>query len=422
MQCHHHFQSTGIRNWIFLFLLLPLLLQAQSPAPASRVLSDPADQNTLNTYRSKAENYVLKNLNRFGLEQLQAYDRVLDTLFEREKKDTLDLMEKNFQKESSDRKNLLAAEQKHISELTSSKDTSLERYHGLLRKAAIAFAAWIILVLILMQFRKRKLKSATTRLDATLIQLQNSEKRAENGKKMIQWAQQRQEKVKLLSTLGTDFSAAMKLADDQLPAGHPFVEAMSGWVKKSDGLQIATLRELRFNEAILSQERDAGEEKVATNINQLCEQYLEVAQRGYLSTDGSYTIQVTKDLEKNLPAIKIIPEAVGSLLLNVLNNAFQAVIEKQNKGIKGYQPKVTVSTRILPRFLQIRVKDNGDGMNDADLTRSTEEYVSMKALEQGVGLGLSDSLHIMTAIHKGELKLESQTGNGTDVYIKFYLS
>ncbi|HNP98914.1 MAG TPA: hypothetical protein PKK99_07650, partial [Bacteroidia bacterium] len=132
--------------------MLPLLLQAQSPAPSSRVLSDPADQNTLNTYRSKAENYLLKNLNRFGLEQLQAYDRVLDTLFEKEKKDTLDLMEKNFQKESSDRKNLLAAEQKHISELTSSKDTSLERYHGLLRKAAIAFAAWIILVLILMQF------------------------------------------------------------------------------------------------------------------------------------------------------------------------------------------------------------------------------------------------------------------------------
>ena len=48
------------------------------------VLSDPADQNTLNIYRSKAENYLLKNLNRFGLEQLQA-DRVLDTLFEKEK-------------------------------------------------------------------------------------------------------------------------------------------------------------------------------------------------------------------------------------------------------------------------------------------------------------------------------------------------
>ncbi|MBK7851092.1 MAG: hypothetical protein IPJ66_08125 [Bacteroidetes bacterium] len=172
----------------------------------------------------------------------------------------------------------------------------------------------------------------------------------------------------------------------------------------------------------MSQENKTGEEKVATNINQLCEQYLELAARGYQPADGSYSIQVTKDLEKNLPSIKVIPEAVGSLLLNALNNAFQAVVEKQEKGIKGYQPKVSISTRILPRFLQIRVKDNGEGMNDVTLNQATEEYFSMKPLEQGVGLGLSESQHIMTTLHKGELKLESQTGNGTDVYIKFYLS
>ena len=81
---------------------------------------------------------------------------------------------------------------------------------------------------------------------------------------------------------------------------------------------------------------------------------------------------------KNLPAIKIIPEAVGSLFLNVLNNAFQAVIENKTKESKGYQKSYCKHTH-SSRFLQIRVKDNGDGMNDADLTRSTEEYVSMKA-------------------------------------------
>ncbi|MBP6403793.1 MAG: ATP-binding protein, partial [Bacteroidia bacterium] len=164
-----------------------------------------------------------------------------------------------------------------------------------------------------------------------------------------------------------------------------------------------------------------GEEKIATNMNQLCEQFLELSQRGHQPTDGSFAILVTKDLEKNLPSIKVIPEAVGSLLLNVMNNAFQAVIEKQAKGIKGYQPKVTVSTRILPRFLQIRVKDNGDGMNDLTLNQAPQEYFSLKPLEQGVGLGLSDSQNIM-ALHKGELKLESETGNGSDVYLKFYLT
>ena len=60
-------------------------------------------------------------------------------------------------------------------------------------------------------------------------------------------------------------------------------------------------------------------------------------------------------------------------------------------------------------------------MNDLTLNQATQEYFSLKPLEQGVGLGLSDSQNIM-ALHKGELKLESETGNGSDVYLKFYLT
>ncbi|HRH65601.1 MAG TPA: ATP-binding protein [Bacteroidia bacterium] len=422
MQCQFVLLSAKARKWIFLLLLFPWPALSQSTQPAPRVLRDVQDQAILDVYRSRAESFVLKNLNRFGLESLQNYDRKLDSLFEQEIKDTLSRMEQAFQKESAERKNILAAEKKHIAELSASKIISRDRYHGLLRKAAIAFGTWLVLVFLLLQFRKKKLGVANKKSEATSVQLQNSEKRAEAGNQLIQWAKKRHGNVSQLESLGTDFSAAMKQADDQLPAGHPFVEAMSGWVKKADSFQAACAKEFRFNQAILSQEKPSSGEKTATNINQLCEQFLDVVQRGYTPADGSFTIQVTKDLEKNLPEIKIIPDLFGSLLLNVLNNAFQAVIARQSQGVKGYQPKVSVSTRILPRFLQIRVKDNGEGMSDAELTQSIEEYFSMKPLEQGGGLGLSESLHIMTALHKGELKLESQPGTGTDVYIKFYLS
>lgn len=421
MECKFTLHSGFIRNWIFLFLFLPLLVSSQATEPLPPVLSNAQDQAILESYRSRAESNVLKNLNRFGLEQLQRYDRVLDSLFEMEKKDTLNKIEQAFQKASAERKNILTAESRHIVELTSSKSISRDRYHGLLRKAAIAFATWIVLIFLLLQFRKRKLGTANKKLDATLTQLKHSENRAESGKLLINWAHLRNDKVKKMEELGSEFSAAMKQADDQLPAGHPFVEAMSGWVKKADLFSLTGAKEQRLNQAILSQEAAPGEEKIATNMNQLCEQFLELSQRGHQPTDGSFAILVTKDLEKNLPSIKVIPEAVGSLLLNVMNNAFQAVIEKQAKGIKGYQPKVTVSTRILPRFLQIRVKDNGDGMNDLTLNQAPQEYFSLKPLEQGVGLGLSDSQNIM-ALHKGELKLESETGNGSDVYLKFYLT
>ncbi|MBK7851093.1 MAG: hypothetical protein IPJ66_08130 [Bacteroidetes bacterium] len=63
---------------------------------------------------------------------------------------------------------------------------------------------------------------------------------------MIKWAQQREEKVKGLESLGTDLLSAMKQADDQLPAGHPFVEHMTSWVKRTDGFQSLTTKRIAF--------------------------------------------------------------------------------------------------------------------------------------------------------------------------------
>ena len=180
-------------NWIFCSSC-HCFLQAQSPHLLPRVLSDPADQNTL-WVLLKAENYHSKPQSFWFGTATGLRPRLGYTIWKGEKGHT-GSDGKNFQKESSDRKNLLAAEQKHISELTNSKDTS-ERYHGLFRKAAIAFAAWIILVLILMQFRKRKLKVLLPTgcyFDPTAKQWEKSWEWKEDDS---MGATKRQEKVKL---------------------------------------------------------------------------------------------------------------------------------------------------------------------------------------------------------------------------------
>ena len=178
--------------------------------------------------------------------------------------------------------------------------------------------------------------------------------------------------------------------------------------------------ELRLANAFITQEGDLNSEKESTNINLLCEEYLTIASRGLMSTGNEFNCNITNDFEKNLPLIKVNQAAIGSLLLNVLNNSFQSVEEKFNKGVKGYQPKVTISTRILPRFLQIRIKDNGLGMSNTVLPIATTQFFTTLENGKGAGLGLSESMKIMTELHKGELKIESENGNSTDVYIKFF--
>src|SRR5690348_14565640 len=59
-------------------------------------ISAPQHQRILNEYKNKAEEFCAKNLNRFGLYQLQNYDHALDSLFAKEKEDTLAAIQKNY--------------------------------------------------------------------------------------------------------------------------------------------------------------------------------------------------------------------------------------------------------------------------------------------------------------------------------------
>ena len=107
-----------------------------------------------------------------------------------------------------------------------------------------------------------------------------------------------------------------------------------------------------------------------------------------------------KDFEKRLSPVKINPNAVGTLILNVLTNAYQSVKEQHSKGVKGYQPKITISTRILPRFLQIRIKDNGTGMKKDILKMATDEFFTTRKPADGSGLGLFVANNIINKIEQ----------------------
>jgi two-component system NtrC family sensor kinase len=76
---------------------------------------------------------------------------------------------------------------------------------------------------------------------------------------------------------------------------------------------------------------------------------------------------------------------------------------------------------VLPRFVQIRIKDNGTGIPEANLATVYEAFSSLNRPEEGAGLGLTAARRIMEELHQGELLIESEPGRGTDVYLKFYL-
>jgi two-component system NtrC family sensor kinase len=119
--------------------------------------------------------------------------------------------------------------------------------------------------------------------------------------------------------------------------------------------------------------------------------------------------------------IKVVPQDIGRVLLNLINNAFYAVNEKaQLNG--SYEPIVEVSTAAIKPpsgglGVEIKVKDNGNGIPQKVLDKIFQPFFTTKPTGQGTGLGLSLSYDIFKA-HGGELKVENQEGRGATFVIQ----
>ncbi|MEI9807221.1 MAG: HAMP domain-containing sensor histidine kinase [Bacteroidota bacterium] len=82
-----------------------------------------------------------------------------------------------------------------------------------------------------------------------------------------------------------------------------------------------------------------------------------------------------------------------------------------------YEPTVVVSTKQLKDRIEIRVKDNGNGIPRKVLDKIFQPFFTTKPTGEGTGLGLSMSYDIITKMHNGELKVNTTEGEGAEFII-----
>src|ERR1039457_3925369 len=127
------------------------------------------------------------------------------------------------------------------------------------------------------------------------------------------------------------------------------------------------------------------------------------------------------DFDETLGNINIIPQDIGRVLLNLYNNAFYAVTEKKKLNIENYEPTVSVSTKKINDKIEIRVKDNGNGVPQKVVDKIFQPFFTTKPTGQGTGLGLSLSYDIVKA-HGGEIKANTGEGEFTEFLIQLPMS
>ncbi len=169
---------------------------------------------------------------------------------------------------------------------------------------------------------------------------------------------------------------------------------------------------------MLEHSRASSGEREMTDINKLADEYLRLSYHGLRAKDKNFNADYKTDFDETLPKINIFPQDVGRVLLNLINNAFWAVNQKKKSvSDTNYETVVVVSTKKIGDYIEIKVKDNGNGIPKQNLEKIFQPFFTTKPTGEGTGLGLSLSYDIITKGHGGELKVESEEGIGSEFKI-----
>lgn len=126
----------------------------------------------------------------------------------------------------------------------------------------------------------------------------------------------------------------------------------------------------------------------------------------------------------NLPNIECYPGQLNQALLNIFNNAIDA-LELRCKQEPDFVPRLTITSKKADpapeddrEWIQIEIADNGLGIPDDAIEKIFDPFFTTKPVGKGKGLGLSIAYQIIVDRHGGELACRSLPGQGATFYIR----
>jgi signal transduction histidine kinase len=311
-----------------------------------------------------------------------------------------------------------------------------------IRTFALLAGLVIFLLIALSLYRNNRLKQKANKvLEATLANLKTTQNQLIQSEKMASLGE-------LTAGIAHEIQNPLNFVNNFSEVSNELIDEMTDEFKKGDAEEgFAIADEIKQNlekithhgkradaivKGMLAHSRSNKGEKEPTDINALADEYLRLSYHGLRAREKNFNADFSTDFDPDLPKVNVVPQDIGRVLLNLINNAFQACAELSQSTVSSealptgqagsanegpnFKPLVTVSTKKTESDIQISVSDNGPGIPESIKDKIFQPFFTTKPTGQGTGLGLSLSYDIVKA-HGGELKVETKAGEGTEFII-----
>ena len=274
-----------------------------------------------------------------------------------------------------------------------------------------------------------KLESAKMEIEKTLVDLKQTQSQLVQAEKMASLGE-------LTAGIAHEIQNPLNFINNFSEVNNELIEELNAerakpTTDRDENLENELLENIRQNlekinnhgkradgivKGMLQHSRSSSGQKELTDINVLADEYLRLAYHGYRAKEKLFNAKFETDFDKNIEKINVVPQEIGRVLLNLINNAFYAVNEKRKVKEADYQPAIKIATSQSENQVFITVSDNGNGIPKNIVDKIFQPFFTTKPTGSGTGLGLSLAYDTIKA-HGGDIKVSTKEEEGSEFMI-----
>ncbi len=199
-----------------------------------------------------------------------------------------------------------------------------------------------------------------------------------------------------------------------------FTEIINELKHNTDGIYQHSKRAERIIKMMVKHARIYNSQLQSNNLNKIIKESLQFAGHT-LWEEQDFLIKINTNYDESIGEVVVSSSDLIQAFINMLDNSYYALktkLEQQESNNQDFTPTLSVQTCNLGEKVQIRIYDNGIGIDSKIRDKIFDPFLTTKAPGEGIGLGLSLSHEIIVEQHHGSIQVETKLGEYSEFIIE----